>query len=100
MVCPVEAIRKTPNVTGKWYISSTDSGPMVHARLGIAGKIPGGWWRRCVGAPRNWRGVEASLILGDGPRHRMSGHRPVSGADLVLIVTEPTVSACMTWSGC
>lgn len=94
MVCPVEAIRKTPNVTGQWYISSTDFGPMVHARLGIAEENSG----RLVAQVRRRVAqlafeLKQSLILGDGPPGTgCPVIASVSGADLVLIVTEPTVS--------
>lgn len=94
MVCPVGAIRKTPNVTGQWYISSTDFGPMVHARLGIAEENSG----RLVAQVRRRAAqlageLKQSLILGDGPPGTgCPVIASVSGADLVLIVTEPTVS--------
>jgi len=35
-VCPVEAITMQENLSGHWFISETDYGPLVHARLGVA----------------------------------------------------------------
>lgn len=35
-VCPVEAISFDDAVNGEWYVSGTNHGPMVHARLGMA----------------------------------------------------------------
>lgn len=94
LVCPVEAIESKPNVTGCWYVSGTANGPMVHARLGFAEENSG----RLVAQVRNRAGelageVGAELILGDGPPGTgCPVIASVSGSDLVLIVTEPTVS--------
>ncbi len=94
LVCPVEAIRSAPNVTGRWYVSGTDYGPMVHARLGIAEENSG----RLVTQVRNRAAqlaedLNKELILGDGPPGTgCPVIASVSGTDLVLLVTEPTVS--------
>lgn len=93
-VCPVDAIRTEEAVTGDWYVSGTDYGPMVHARLGIAEENSG----RLVAQVRNRAGelateLRAERILGDGPPGTgCPVIASVSGCDLVLIVTEPTVS--------
>ncbi len=93
-VCPVDAIRSGENITGRWYVSATDYGPMVHARLGIAEENSG----RLVAQVRHRaaqlaRELHHELILGDGPPGTgCPVIASVSGTDLVLIVTEPTVS--------
>jgi MinD superfamily P-loop ATPase len=93
-VCPVGAIETEQAVTGDWYVSSTGRGPMVHARLGIAEENSG----RLVAQVRNRAGelaaeLRAEQILGDGPPGTgCPVIASVSGCDLVLIVTEPTVS--------
>ncbi|MBT3294630.1 MAG: 4Fe-4S binding protein [Verrucomicrobia bacterium] len=93
-VCPVDAIHNEEVVTGTWYISRTDYGPMVHARLGIAEENSG----RLVTQVRQRASELASeqnaeRILGDGPPGTgCPVIASISGADLVLIVTEPTVS--------
>jgi len=93
-VCPVDAIRTEDAVTGNWYVSGTDYGPMVHARLGIAEENSG----RLVTQVRNRAGeladeLRTERILGDGPPGTgCPVIASVSGSDLVLIVTEPTVS--------
>ena len=93
-VCPVDAIDTEQNVTGRWYVSTTDHGPMVHAKLGIAQENSG----RLVTQVRNRaaelaRDLKAEHILGDGPPGTgCPVIASVSGADLVVIVTEPTVS--------
>jgi MinD superfamily P-loop ATPase len=92
--CPVNAIESHPAVTGRWFVSGTDYGPMVHARLGIAEENSG----RLVTQVRNRAGelateLRAERILGDGPPGTgCPVIASVSGSDLVLIVTEPTVS--------
>ena len=93
-VCPAEAIRAEPAVTGNQYVSSTAHGPMVHACLGIAEENSG----RLVAHVRNRAGelaaeLQAERILGDGPPGTgCPVIASVSGTDLVLVVTEPTVS--------
>ncbi len=94
MVCPVQAIVAEPNVTGRWYVSSTQWGPMAHARLGIAEENSG----RLVAQVRRRAAElaeETSLarIIGDGPPGTgCPVIASVTGCDLVVIVTEPTVS--------
>ncbi len=94
MVCPVGAIEGVKNVTGHWYVSATDYGPMAHAKLGIAEENSG----RLVTQVRNRaqeiaRELKQELILGDGPPGTgCPVIASVSGTDLVVIVTEPTVS--------
>ena len=94
LVCPMDAIRREKNVTGRWYVSGTAYGPMVHARLGIAEENSG----RLVAQVRSRAGelaeeLKQELILGDGPPGTgCPVIASVSGTDLVVIVTEPTVS--------
>jgi len=94
LVCPVDAINAEKTVTGSWYLSETEYGPMVHARLGIAEENSG----RLVAQVRSRAAdlaaeLNASGILGDGPPGTgCPVIASVTGADLVLIVTEPTVS--------
>jgi MinD superfamily P-loop ATPase len=94
LVCPVGAVESESNVTGRWYVSATDHGPMCHARLGIAEENSG----RLVAQVRSRAGqlageLKQELILGDGPPGTgCPVIASVSGTDLVVIVTEPTVS--------
>ncbi|MBN1808341.1 MAG: ATP-binding protein [Planctomycetes bacterium] len=94
LVCPVDAIESRPNMTGRWHVSSTACGPMVHARLGIAEENSG----RLVARVRSRaaelaRQLKQELILDDGPPGTgCPVIASVSGTDLVLVVTEPTVS--------
>ena len=93
-VCPVGAIDFHDNNTGRWFVSETRYGPMVHARLGIAeensGKLVTQVRKRASELARE-QGYDK--ILSDGPPGTgCPVIASVSGVDLVLIVTEPTVS--------
>lgn len=94
MVCPIGAISSEPMINGQWYVSSTDFGPMVHARLGIAEENSG----RLVSEVRQNAAILAKklgmpYILADGPPGTgCPVIASISGTDMVLIVTEPTTS--------
>ncbi len=93
-VCPAGAVSSRPNITGAWYVSDTATGPMAHARLGIAEENSG----KLVTQVRNVaadlaRRFEKKYIFDDGPPGTgCPVIASVSGADRVLVVTEPTVS--------
>ncbi len=93
-VCPFGAIRAEQAVTGNWFGSTTAYGPMAHARLGIAEENSG----RLVTQVRNHaaelaRQLRMEHILADGPPGTgCPVIASVSGSDLLVIVTEPTVS--------
>lgn len=94
LICPVGAISNEPNVTGHWFVSHTEYGPMAHACLGIAEENSG----KLVTQVRNKaaelaRNLKMGLVLGDGsPGTGCPVIASISGTDLVVIVTEPTVS--------
>jgi MinD superfamily P-loop ATPase len=92
--CEHEAIRFGPVVNGRWFASDTRCGPMVHARLVPGGENSG----KLVTVVRSEakriaaeRGLE--LILVDGsPGIGCPVIASITGADVVLAVTEPTQS--------
>jgi len=92
--CPVEAIDFAQNICGKWYISETRLGPMVHAKLGIAEENSG----LLVSLVRNQARVLAEdrgfdTIIVDGPPGiGCPVIASITGASAVLVVTEPTLS--------
>lgn len=92
--CPVEAIDFPQNICGKWYISETRFGPMVHAKLGLAEENSG----LLVSLVRNQAKVLAEsrgfeTIVVDGPPGiGCPVIASITGTSAVLIVTEPTLS--------
>ncbi len=92
--CAEGAIEFAPVVNGEWYVSDTRHGPMVHAKLGIAQENSGklvSIVRQEAGRLAEQRGL--GLVLIDGsPGIGCPVIASITGADLVLIVTEPTIS--------
>ena len=93
-LCPAEAIRFEPALSGQWFVSSTAYGAMVHARLGIAqgnsGKLVSLLRREARGIAEQ-NGL--NLLIADGsPGIGCPVIASITGADLVLAVTEPTCS--------
>jgi MinD superfamily P-loop ATPase len=92
--CPVDAIEFNDSINGQWFISDTRFGTMVHARLGIAEENSG----KLVSlirkeAKRISEEQNKDLIIIDGsPGIGCPVIASIAGADLVLIVTEPTLS--------
>lgn len=92
--CPVNAIEFKEAINGQWFVSDTRFGPMVHARLGIAQENSG----KLVSlirkeAKRIATEQEKDLIVVDGsPGIGCPVIASITGADLVLVVTEPTLS--------
>jgi MinD superfamily P-loop ATPase len=93
-ICPVEAISSRDNINGTWFVSRSLYGPMAHARLGIGEENSG----KLVTEVRNRASQLAArygarFILSDGPPGvGCPVISSITGLDLVLIVTEPTVS--------
>jgi MinD superfamily P-loop ATPase len=92
--CPADAILFEDCVNGQWFISDTRHGPMVHARLGIAQENSGKLVTLVKGQARRIADEgDNSLVIVDGaPGIGCPVISSVTGADLVLIVSEPSVS--------
>jgi MinD superfamily P-loop ATPase len=94
LVCPEEAIRMLDTVNGRWFVSRTRFGTLVHARLGIGEESSGKLVtlvRREARRIAEEEGV--GLILNDGPPGiGCPATAAITGADAVLVVTEPTLS--------
>jgi MinD superfamily P-loop ATPase len=94
-ICPVEAITMKDNLAGRWFVSDTRYGPLVHARLGIVQVNSG----KLVAQIRNYARDMAKkqgldYVISDGPPGiGCPVISSLSGADLALLVTEPTLSA-------
>ncbi|MBM4090428.1 MAG: 4Fe-4S dicluster domain-containing protein [Planctomycetes bacterium] len=92
--CPVKAIDFPERPSGEWYVSDTRHGPMVHARLVPGGENSGKLVSKVRDVARTLA-VErkTDLVLVDGPPGvGCAVIASVSGASLVLVVTEPTLS--------
>jgi len=93
-ICPVEAITMKESLSGYWFISDTKYGHLVHARLGIAQENSG----KLVAlvrqeAKRIGEREGLTYIISDGPPGiGCPVISSLSGADLALLVTEPTLS--------
>ena len=93
-ICPVEAITMKESLSGRWFISDTKYGPLVHARLGIAQENSG----KLVALVRQHAKQIAErdgldYIISDGPPGiGCPVISSLSGANLALLVTEPTLS--------
>jgi MinD superfamily P-loop ATPase len=94
-ICPVDAIKMIDRESGFSYISDTRFGPMAHAMLKTAEEASG----KLVTIVRNnakdlAEKKNKDLIIIDGPPGiGCPVISSISGVDLVLIVTEPTLSA-------
>jgi MinD superfamily P-loop ATPase len=93
-ICPVQAISSQDSITGAWFVSRRRFGPIAHARLEIGEENSG----KLVTKVRNRASElavqhESRCVIGDGPPGMgCPVISSVSGLDLVVIVTEPTVS--------
>ncbi|MBN1467048.1 P-loop NTPase [candidate division KSB1 bacterium] len=93
--CPEEAISFLPRDSGEWYISTTRFGEMVHARLHPGEENSGKLVTqvRTIARDRAER-QDLDFLLVDGPPGvGCPVIAAIGGADLLLVVTEPTRSA-------
>lgn len=93
-VCPVGAVSMKDVLSGHWFVSDTRYGTLVHASLG-AGRENSG---KLVATVRQHARLTAEktgagVIISDGPPGTgCPVISSLSGADLALLVTEPTMS--------
>lgn len=94
LVCPVGAIAMEENIAGEWYISDTRFGPFVHANLGIAEDNSGKLVTLIRKESQSLAEREGKdLIIIDGtPGIGCPVIASLSGVDLAIVVTEPTLS--------
>ncbi|MBF0198210.1 MAG: ATP-binding protein [Planctomycetes bacterium] len=92
--CPAEAIDFNEALCGQWMTSSMRFGEMVHARLGIGAENSG----KLVSTVREQarklgQRNSADWIIVDGPPGTgCAVIASITGADAVVIITEPTLS--------
>lgn len=93
-ICPQGAIEMVPADSGEWYVAKTDYGTFVHARLNAAeensGKLVSLIKQQAVKIAAS---NDCAWIIIDGPPGvGCPVIAALSGADIVLIVTEATLS--------
>ena len=94
LVCPEDAISMEQHMSGYWFISDSRSGPMVHASLGVGEDNSG----KLVSLVRQQarmiaeRDNKKSVIIDGPPGIGCPVIAAITGVDLVLAVTEPTLS--------
>jgi MinD superfamily P-loop ATPase len=93
-VCEPAAIVMEPCTAGEWFLSTTRFGPLVHASLGVAQENSGKLVTEVRKKAREVGEREGRelLIMDGSPGIGCPVIASLSGADLALIVTEPTPS--------
>lgn len=93
-ICPQETINMQENTCGEYYISDSQYGPIVHAKLGIAEENSGKLVSEVrKNAKRVAEKENADYIIIDGPPGiGCPVIASITGVNLALIVTEPTLS--------
>lgn len=92
IVCPLDAVSLQTNRAGRWFISNTSWGSLLHAELGIA-EDNSGKLVSCIRQKAEYiaQKEDNKLIIIDGPPGiGCPVIASITGVDLVLIVTEPT----------
>jgi len=93
-VCPADAISMQECLSGRWFISDTKYGPLVHARMGIAQENSGklvALVRQKARQIAEKQGLD--YIISDGPPGiGCPVISSLTGSNLALLVTEPTLS--------
>ena len=94
IVCPSKAIKMEENLSGEWYVSNTRYGPFVHAKLGIAEENSGKLVMKVRQAAQEIaaRRKLSQIIIDGPPGIGCPVIASLSGVDLALIVTEPTIA--------
>ena len=93
-VCPLGAIKMNDRLSGKWFISETKYGKLVHARLGIAAENSG---KMVTHLRKQAKEIalndNCELVLIDCPPGiGCPVMAAITGVDLLVCIAEPTVS--------
>ena len=94
-VCPTRTIEMKPRLAGKFYISKTRfNNTLVHARLGIAADNSGKLVSKVREAAKEIAGKERVdyVLIDASPGIGCPVVASLTGADFVVLVSEPTVS--------
>ncbi len=92
--CAEGAIEFEPAVNGKLFVSDTRFGPMIHARLGVAEENSGKLVTRVRNIARETAADSCRdvIIIDGSPGIGCPVISSIAGANLIVAVTEPTVS--------
>jgi MinD superfamily P-loop ATPase len=99
-ICPSGAIKLQERDSGEWFVSETRFGPMVHALLAPGGENSG----KLVALVKQKAKVIANqmgagTVLVDGPPGlSCPAISAAGGADMIVLVAEPTVSGLSDFS--
>ncbi len=93
-VCSQKAVKLVEKLSGKWFVSETKYGILVHAKLGIAEENSG---KLVILVKQRAKAIaedeKKDLIIIDGPPGiGCPVIASLSGVDIALVVTEPTLS--------
>ena len=93
-ICPADAIEMEENRSGEWFVSDTKYGPFVHAKLGIAEENSGKLVAkiRQIGKEIAEDGNFDYVIIDGPPGIGCPVFASLTGVDLAVIITEPTLS--------
>ncbi|MGB9762379.1 MAG: (4Fe-4S)-binding protein [Thermodesulfobacterium geofontis] len=91
--CPESAIILKDRISGEFFISETKYGPLIHARLGIAQENSGKLVAKLRELAKNIAEENKDFIIIDGPPGvGCPVMASMTGVDLIIAVTEPTLS--------
>ncbi len=94
LVCPTAVFSFRTSDAGRWYISDTQFGPMVHAHL-FAGEENSGKLVQQVRANARTVGEERQkdwVVIDGPPGTGCAVMSAMTGVDMVVLVTEPTTA--------
>ena len=93
-ICPVNAVEMKEHVCGEWFVSKTKYGTLIHAKLGIAEENSGKLVVLLKEKAKALAQVENSnyIIIDGAPGIACPVIASLSGVDLAVVVTEPTLS--------
>lgn len=94
VVCEENAVELKDALSGRWFVSDTAYGPMVHARLGIAAENSGKLVSQVRQKAKEIAETQSlDFVIIDGPPGiGCPVLAALTGVDLTLIVVEPTLS--------
>ncbi|MCD6579515.1 4Fe-4S binding protein [bacterium] len=93
-VCPVGAIDFNKNISGQYFLSDSRVGPMVHAKLGVAEENSGKLvtYIKAKGENITRQNNKDYFLVDASPGVGCAIIASITGADIAVIVTEPTLS--------